>query len=94
MRHGHGDAQEQMTIAEAIKELESKPTDFGFARLVRICEEFFGAYRVTGSHHIFKTPWQGDPRINLQRAGKKAKPYQVRQVVQALRRLEETREGD
>ena len=30
----------------------------------------------------------GDPRINLQAAGKMAKPYQVRDVVKALARLE------
>lgn len=61
-----------------------------FDRLLKICEEFFGNYRVNGSHHIFKTPWQGDPRINLQKGkGKEAKPYQVQQVLKALRKLKE-----
>ncbi|QED29314.1 type II toxin-antitoxin system HicA family toxin [Microvenator marinus] len=58
-----------------------------FARLVRICTKWFGEPRVTGSHHVFKTPWKGDPRVNLQRAGKDAKPYQVKQVIAALERL-------
>ena len=44
---------------------------------------------LSGSHHIFKTPWQGDPRLNLQRDGSKAKPYQVRDVVKALKKLQE-----
>jgi hypothetical protein len=48
----------------------------------------FREYRVNGSHHIFKTPWQGDPRINLQKLkGNMAKPYQVKQVLNALRKL-------
>jgi isopropylmalate/homocitrate/citramalate synthase len=33
------------------------------------------------------THFFGDPRINLQDAGGKAKPYQVRQVLQAIGRL-------
>ncbi len=61
-----------------------------FLQLINICEEFFGGYRVSGSHHIFKIPWQGDPRINLQKGkDKNAKPYQVRQVLNALRKLNE-----
>lgn len=64
-----------------------------FSQLLKICEEFFGNYRVSGSHHIFKTPWQGDPRINLQKGkDKNAKPYQVRQVLNALRKLKEFEE--
>ena len=30
---------------------------------------------------VFKTPWQGDPRVNIQNAKGKAKVYQVRQVL-------------
>jgi hypothetical protein len=32
--------------------------------------------------------WQGDPRVNIQKKGNKAKPYQVRQVLAAINRLE------
>jgi len=35
--------------------------------------------RVRGSHHVFSKPGISE-RINLQRDGAKAKPYQVRQV--------------
>jgi predicted RNA binding protein YcfA (HicA-like mRNA interferase family) len=35
--------------------------------------------RARGSHHIFRRP-DVEQRINLQRDGSKAKPYQVRQV--------------
>ena len=39
--------------------------------------------RVSGSHHIF-TKSGVTERINLQREGSKAKPYQVRQVRKIL----------
>ena len=39
--------------------------------------------RVSGSHHIFTRPGVLE-RINLQREGAKAKPYQVRQVRKIL----------
>ena len=40
------------------------------------------------SHAVFKTPWPGDPRVNIQRAkGGKAKPYQVTQVLKAIDKL-------
>jgi hypothetical protein len=59
-----------------------------FKDLVTICRQYFGAPRIRGSHHIFKTPWTGDPRINLQKDGKMAKPYQVREVKKAIEKLE------
>lgn len=35
--------------------------------------------RIRGSHHMFRKP-AVEEKINLQREGDKAKPYQVRQV--------------
>jgi predicted RNA binding protein YcfA (HicA-like mRNA interferase family) len=49
----------------------------------------FGEPRVRGSHHIFKTPWEGDPRINIQKDGNMAKPYQVKAVIRAIKKLQE-----
>ena len=69
-------------------ELEENPKGIRFSRLVQICTDVFGHYRTKGSHHIWKMPWAGDPRINLQADGKDAKPYQVRQVTQALKKME------
>ncbi|HMB27547.1 MAG TPA: toxin HicA [Blastocatellia bacterium] len=78
-----------MTIDDAVGELEGHETNTRFQRLVAICKAFFGTPRIEGSHHIFKTPWPGDPRINLQSGKGKAKPYQVRQVIKALQRLKD-----
>ncbi len=43
---------------------------------------------LTTNHRIYKTPWQGDPRINIQNDNGKAKSYQVRQVLMAIDKLE------
>lgn len=60
-----------------------------FDDLLKICIKYFDNPRIKGSHHIFKTPWKGDPRINIQKSGKMAKPYQVKLVQRALNKLEE-----
>jgi hypothetical protein len=38
-------------------------------------------------------PWPGDPRVNIQNAKGKAKPYQVRQVLKAIAKLKEPAEA-
>lgn len=79
-------SKDHSSIDNLIIELEAKEKNTKFSQLLSICEEMFGACRINGSHHIFRTPWQGDPRINLQKVGNMAKPYQVRQVLRCLRR--------
>lgn len=55
----------------------------------KVCEHYFGPPRTTGgSHAVFKTPWPGDPRVNIQNDKGKAKPYQVRQVLAAIDKKE------
>jgi hypothetical protein len=50
--------------------------------------EHIGEPRQSGSSHvIFKTPWPGDPRVNIQNDKGKAKAYQVRQVLSAIEKL-------
>lgn len=41
---------------------------------------------------VLGVPWPGDPRVNIQNAKGKAKPYQVRQVLKAIAKLKDTRE--
>ena len=65
------------------------PKNVLFSDLLRIAKEAFGEPRVNGtSHHVFKVPWQGQPWVNIQKDGKNAKDYQVKQVVAALHKLE------
>ena len=80
-------------IEDILTQMKRNPKGIRFNDLSKVCEHFFGEPRQLGSSHkVFKTPWQGDPRVNIQNAKGKAKPYQVRQVLQAVDRLEMTNE--
>lgn len=69
--------------------MRREPGNVRFADLKKVCEEYFGKPRQSGgSHAVFKTPWVGDPRINIQNDKGKAKAYQVRQVLLAIDKLE------
>jgi hypothetical protein len=79
-----------LSISEALSKLEGRTKNIKFKDLLNICEKFFGPPRVSASsHHFFKTPWPGDPRINLQPQKGNAKPYQVKQVISALKKLQD-----
>jgi hypothetical protein len=71
----------------------NNPTNVSFLELVQVCSHYFGLPRQHGtSHCVFKTPWSGDPRINIQRGEHgKAKVYQVKQVLIAIEKLENMR---
>ena len=69
-------------------EILNNPKNVSFHDLLKVCEKHFGKPRIRGSHHIFKTPWKGDPRINLQKADKMAKFYQVKDVKKAIDKME------
>ncbi len=70
-----------------LKQIIKNPRDVRFTDLCKICDYYFGEPRKKSGHFIYKTPWQGDPRINIQDDKGKAKAYQVKQVIRALRRL-------
>ena len=76
------------SIDEVLERMQRQPKSIRFAELCRVCDEFFGDARQGGSsHRVYKTPWQGDPRVNIQNAKGMAKAYQVRQVLRAIERL-------
>ncbi len=78
-------------IDSIIKQMRSNPRNVRFADLSKVCDYYFGEPRSSGSHRIYKTPWQGDPRINIQNDNGKAKAYQVRQVLQSIEKSGEQR---
>ena len=79
------------TTKKIFTKMQHEPTNVKFADLLKICEEHFGPPRQSGtSHVIFKTPWPGDPRVNIQNDKGKAKAYQVRQVLLAIDKLKES----
>ena len=72
-----------------LEQMRREPANVRFGELMKICQDYFGKPRQTGtSHAIFKTPWVGDPRINIQDQKGKAKVYQVKQVLLAIDKLE------
>ena len=78
-------------IRAAIQELLRNPKGLRFSRLAQICDHFFGPSRRRGtSQLVYRTPWQGNPRVNIQEGRNGlAKAYQVRQVIKALEKLEQ-----
>ena len=75
--------------SKILAQMRREPSNVRFSELKKVCRHFFGDPRQDGtSHAVFKTPWIGDPRINIQDAKGKAKPYQVRQVLLAIDKLE------
>ena len=76
-------------ILEILDAMRRNPEGIRFRDLSKVCEAYFGAPRQSSSsHRIYKTPWSGDPRVNIQAHGSEAKAYQVRQVLRAIDRLE------
>lgn len=76
-------------IDDLLISMQQNPKNVRFADLCKICDHFFGKSRQEkSSHHVYKTPWQGDPRVNIQNDKGKAKAYQVKQVLLAVEKLE------
>jgi hypothetical protein len=77
------------SISEKLKQFKKNSKDVKFSELCKVCDFYFGAPRQQGSsHRVYKTPWSGDPRVNIQNSKGKAKSYQVRQVLKAIERME------
>jgi hypothetical protein len=83
-----------MDDRKRLERIRANPAGVRFSELCRLCEHYFGPPRQGGSsHRIYKTPWPGDPRINIQSSRGMAKAYQVRQVLRAIERLEAMNAG-
>jgi hypothetical protein len=75
--------------------MRENPRGVRFVDACKVVTAHFGEPRQRGtSHRIWKMPWPGDPRVNLQMGEDgNAKPYQVRQALQAIERLLATRQA-
>lgn len=74
--------------------MRRNPIGISFQDLCRVRDYYFGeARQKSSSHRIYKTPWQGDPRVNIQNDKGMAKAYQVRQVLKAIEHLEEQKDA-
>ena len=77
-------------VTKLVEAMRREPANVHFADLRKVCASFFGQPRQTsGSHAVFKTPWAGDPRVNIQNDKGHAKVYQVRQVLSAIDKLQQ-----
>jgi len=80
-------------IEDIVSGMRRSQTHVRFADLRKVCDRYFGPPRQSGgSHRIYKTPWIGDPRINIQNDHGMAKAYQVKQVLSAIEKLEQLNE--
>lgn len=69
------------SVAKILAAMRANPRNVRYSDLVKVCEHYFGPARTSGgSHTVFRTPWPGDPRVNIQNDHGKAK---VRQVLAA-----------
>lgn len=75
-------------VEALLARMRENPKGVGFSDLAKVCQHYFGDPRNSGgSHYVYKTPWQGDPRVNIQNDRGQAKPYQVRQVLAAVDKI-------
>ena len=82
------------TIPKIVEAMRNRPRNVRYNDLLKVCEHYFGRPRSSAtSHAVFKTPWPGDPRVNIQNDQGKAKEYQVRQVLAAIAKQEDN-DGD
>ncbi|WP_251054633.1 toxin HicA [Microbacterium sp. ISL-59] len=76
-------------VERLVEQMRANPAGVRYADLAKVCDHYFGDPRQQGSsHRVYRMPWQGDPRVNIQDDHGKAKPYQVRQVLAAIQKLE------
>ncbi len=76
-------------VENILTQMKENPKGIRFTDLCKVCDSYFGKARQnSSSHRVYKTPWQGDPRINIQNDKGKAKAYQVRQILEAIEKLE------
>lgn len=80
----------ELDLQPLLERMQRNPKGVRFAELQKVCRHFFGEPRRSGSsHEVYRMPWAGDPRVNIQNSKGMAKAYQVRQVLAAIRKLEE-----
>ena len=76
-------------IDKTLEKMRQAPNGVKFSDLLKVCQHYFGKPRIRGSHHFYKTPWKGEPYVNIQKMKDgKAKAYQVRQVLDAIKKME------
>lgn len=74
-----------MKIEDLVNAMKQAPQNTRFYDAVKVATHYFGEPRQKGSSHcVWRMPWPGDPRVNLQNSNGKATAYQVRQLLTAI----------
>jgi hypothetical protein len=82
-------------ILKLLDKFRNNPVGVRYTELCKVCDHFFGSPRQSsGSHRVYRTPWEGEPYVNIQDKKGMAKPYQVRQVLDAIDKLQEQEENE
>jgi len=75
------------SIDELLEAMKQNPVGVRFADACKVADHFFGEpTQNKSSHRVWKMPWPGNPRVNMQDEKGSAKAYQVRQLVEAVER--------
>lgn len=81
-------------VETILGDMRTNPEGIKFNEARKVAEHFFAEFgkpRIAGSHHVYKMPWPGDPRINIQKEGPKAKRYQIIQMLEVVDKLKALR---
>ena len=78
-----------MDVDRTLDNLRRNPRNVRFDDLRKVCDHYFGEPRQRSSHLFYRMPWHGRPLVNIQPVRGMAKPYQVRQALKAIDKLEE-----
>ena len=55
-------------IKGLVEHMKNAPANVRYADLCKVCDHSFGKARQESSgHRVYKTPWPGDPRVNILR---------------------------
>lgn len=76
------------SLEKALSAMRANQSAVSFSDCLKVCSHYFGEPRIRGSHYVFKMPWKGQPWINIQNKSGNTKPYQVKQVLRAIDKLE------
>lgn len=75
-------------IEKILTSMRASNANVSYQDLKKVCDFYFERRPSRGGdHETYKTPWRGDPRVNIQNRDGKAKPYQVNQVLAAVDKL-------
>ena len=76
------------SVEKILQNMKASRSNIRFEDALKVCEHYFGKPRIRGSHYSFKASWQGVPWINIQNKSGKIAFYQVKQILDAIKKLE------